>query len=212
VGLENALRVMKAHPDKPNVGIRVDSGDIAGQCVLYFQKMKEWGIVPRKIVFEDEVTPETVQKVCAEFTRQTGEAPTLLFPGAGGYWWRLVLRDTVAAAFKRTATQDRPNVKFSNSPGKESLGGYLRVYQQDDVLVIGDISESLEGEPLFVPLVKQGRIVYRESFEEQATRADQTWGRYLRWQLSPKVTEVMQRFRSMREHEIAAARQRLETH
>jgi nicotinate phosphoribosyltransferase len=212
VGLENALRVMKAHPDKPNVGIRVDSGDIAGQCVLYFQKMKEWGIVPRKIVFEDEVTPETVQQVCAEFTRQTGEKPTLLFPGAGGYWWRLVLRDTVAAAFKRTATEDRPNVKFSNSPGKESLGGYLRVYQQNDVLVIGDVSESLEGEPLFVPLVKQGRIVYRESFEQQAARADQTWNRYQRWKLSPKVTEVMQRFRSMREHEIAAARQRLETH
>src|SRR5436305_7228333 len=35
VGLENALRVMKAHPDNEKVGIRVDSGDIAGQCVLY---------------------------------------------------------------------------------------------------------------------------------------------------------------------------------
>ena len=47
-----------------------------------------------------------------------------LFPGAGGYWWRLVERNTVAAAFKRSATGAHPNVKFSNSPGKESLGGY----------------------------------------------------------------------------------------
>src|SRR5207237_1914156 len=38
VGLENALRVIKAHPDTDQVGIRVDSGDIAGQCILYFQK------------------------------------------------------------------------------------------------------------------------------------------------------------------------------
>ena len=43
---------------------------------------------------------------------------------------RLVHRDTVAAAFKRSATGDHPNVKFSNTPGKESLGGYLRVYAQ----------------------------------------------------------------------------------
>src|SRR5438270_594663 len=39
VGLENALRVMKAHPNLDQVGIRVDSGDIAEQCVLYYQRM-----------------------------------------------------------------------------------------------------------------------------------------------------------------------------
>ena len=72
----------------------------------------------------------------------------MLFPGAGGYWWRLVHRDTVSAAFKRSATGDHPNVKFSNSPGKESLGGYLRVFARGDVLVIGDASEGDLGEPL----------------------------------------------------------------
>src|ERR671937_1050172 len=41
VGLENALRVMRSHPDNDKVGIRVDSGDIAGQCVLYFERMRE---------------------------------------------------------------------------------------------------------------------------------------------------------------------------
>src|SRR5262245_35208692 len=53
VGLENALRVMKAHPGNPHVGIRVDSGDIADQCVLYFERIKEAGLSPRMIVFED---------------------------------------------------------------------------------------------------------------------------------------------------------------
>ena len=43
VGLENALRVMQAHPETDRVGIRVDSGDIAEQCVLYFQKMRRAG-------------------------------------------------------------------------------------------------------------------------------------------------------------------------
>ncbi len=209
VGLENALRVMRAHPETERVGVRVDSGDIAEQCVLYFQRMRQAGISPRTIVFEDEVAPDVVRKVYEHFRRATGQEPDMLFPGAGGYWWRLVHRDTLAAAFKRSATGDRPNVKFSNSPGKESLGGYLRVHAQDDTLLIADASEMIDGEPLFVPLVEQGRIVYSESFDEQADRADRTWGRYRRFVLSAKINEWQERFRAMREREVTAARQRL---
>jgi nicotinic acid phosphoribosyltransferase len=206
VGLENALRVIRSHPETDRVGVRVDSGDIAGQCVLYFQRMKELGIPPRVIVFEDEVTPDGIRKVCGLFREKTGEEPTMLFPGAGGYWWRLVHRDTVAAAFKRTATGKHPNVKFSNSPGKESIGGYLRVYGRDEVLVIADESETPQGEPLFVKLVERGRIVYRESFEAQRERAERKWGRYQRIELSPVVGEYMRRFVEMREGEVAEAR------
>jgi nicotinic acid phosphoribosyltransferase len=209
VGLENALRVIRAHPETNRVGIRVDSGDIAGQCVLYFEHMRQAGIPPRLIVFEDEVAPDQVRKVYDHFRHATGQEPTMLFPGAGGYWWRLVHRDTLAAAFKRSATGDHPNVKFSNSPGKESLGGYLRVHARGDTLVIADASETIDGEPLFVRLVEQGRIVYRESFEEQADRADRTWRRYQRFTLSEKVHAWQERFRAMREREVTAARQRL---
>ncbi len=134
---------------------------------------------------------------------------TMLFPGAGGYWWRLVHRDTVAAAFKRSATGDHPNVKFSNSPGKESLGGYLRVHARGDTLIIADASEAIDAEPLFVKLVEQGRIVYRESFQDQAARADRTWGQYRRWELSAKVGGYMARFQEMREREVKQARARL---
>jgi nicotinic acid phosphoribosyltransferase len=210
VGLENALRVIRGHPETNEVGIRVDSGDIAEQCVLYYRQMKAAGIEPRQIVFEDEVTPEVVRKVYDTFRRETGEEPTMLFPGAGGYWWRLVHRDTLAAAFKRSATGEHPNVKFSNSPGKESLGGYLRVFGRGDTLVVADASEAIDGEPLFVKLVEGGRIVYRERFEEQAARADRTWDRYKRWELSEKVAGWMDRFREMREREVRQARERLE--
>jgi nicotinic acid phosphoribosyltransferase len=209
VGLENALRVIRAHPESDQVGIRVDSGDLAAQCALYFEKMRQLGIPPRQIVFEDEVTPDVVRKVYEQFRRATGQEPTMLFPGAGGYWWRLVHRDTVAAAFKRSATGAHPNVKFSNSPGKESIPGYLRVFGRDDVLVVADVSEAPAGEPLFVNLVKNGRVVYSEGFEKQADRADRTWGRYKRWELSPKVGEYMRRFREMREREVAQARAEL---
>jgi nicotinate phosphoribosyltransferase len=206
VGLENALRVIRAHPETDRVGIRVDSGDIAGQCVRYFNRIRELGVEPRTIVFEDEVSPDGVREVYQTFRDMTGQEPTMLFPGAGGYWWRLVHRDTVSAAFKRSATGDRPNVKFSNSPGKESLGGYPRVYARDDVLVIADASEAPQGEPLFVKLVDQGRVMYSEAFPDQAARADRTWDRYVRWELSPKVGEWMTRFQAMKEAEVTAAR------
>jgi hypothetical protein len=76
-------------------------------------------------------------------------------------------------------------------------------------MVIADASEPAQGEPLFVQLVKQGRIVYRESFEEQADRADRTWGKYKRFELSEKVRGYQQRFEAMRAREVAAARERL---
>jgi nicotinic acid phosphoribosyltransferase len=171
--------------------------------------MRRLGVTPRLIVFEDEVTPEIIHKVHDHFRAATGQEPTMLFPGAGGYWWRLVHRDTVAAAFKRTATRDHPNVKFSNSPGKETLGGYLRVYGRADALIVADESEPPQGELLYVKLVEGGRIVYHESFQEQAARADRTWGRYKRVELSPVVRDYQERFRAMRAREVEAARQRL---
>src|ERR1700736_1650049 len=57
VGLENALRVIAGHPEPSRVGIRVDSGDIAKQCVLYFRRLRALGVQPRLIVFEDEISP-----------------------------------------------------------------------------------------------------------------------------------------------------------
>ncbi len=211
VGLEDAIRVMQAHPETDRVGIRVDSGDAARQCVLYYRAMQRAGLGTRTIVFENEVTPDVVRAVYESFRKETGVEPTMLFPGAGGYWWRLVHRDTVAAAFKRTATRDNPDIKFSNDAGKETLPGYLRVYGEGDTMIVADADEPPAGEPLFVRLVEQGRVVYRESFDEQAARADRTWDRYRRYVLSPRVAGWQQRYRAMRDREVAAARARLGT-
>src|SRR5260370_26238361 len=67
VGLENALRVIRAHPETEQVGVRIDSGDLATQCVLYFNHMRAVGLTPRLIVFEDEVSPELVRRVYEHF-------------------------------------------------------------------------------------------------------------------------------------------------
>lgn len=206
VGLTNAIRVIKNHPETSQIGIRVDSGNIAEQCVLYYHRMKSEGIDTRRIVFEDEVNPESVRHVYQVFREKTGIEPEMLFPGAGGYWWRLVHRDTVAAVFKRSATNGIPNIKFSNSPGKESIPGTIRLYQQGNKLLVADQSESVDGVPLFVELVRNGRIVYSESFESQANRASATWNHIQSWECSELIKHSIERFRTMREREILAAR------
>lgn len=211
IGLENVIKALLAHPEKTKAGARLDSGDIAGQTVLYHEEMSYAGITPaRDIVFEDEVTPETTERVYRHFEAETGLPSDKLFPGAGGYWWKGVHRDVLSTGFKRSQTGGKPNIKFSNSPGKESIPGNIRVYGRGDVMYVADVSETVDGEPLYVQLVKQGRIVYDESFQDQAKRSDATWGKYAKMELSPLVAGWIKQFSDKREVERTAARARFD--
>jgi nicotinic acid phosphoribosyltransferase len=190
----------------------VDSGNISAQCVDYTVAMREAAIRPdRVIVFEDEVTPEGIVKVYSFYREKTGEEPVLLFPGAGGYWWKLVHRDTLSAAFKRSWTNGQPNIKFSNSEGKESDPGIIRVYGRGETLYIAHVTDKVDGEPLYQKLVSKGRIVYNESEQVQAQRADKTWGKYTRIEYSPTIEHFKTVYREKRRIERAAARAALES-
>ncbi len=204
VGMKNAIRIMKKHHDKEGVGVRVDSGDLAGQCVEYYLKMKDEGIEGRTIVFEDEVTPDKVREVFSVFREKTGVTPDILFPGAGGYYYRQFHRDTISAAFKRSMTNSNPNTKFSNSPGKESIPGKIRVYERGDTLVIASNEEKIDGEPLFVKLVENGKLINPEdmNFAAQSQRANKTWGKYKGFTLSPLISEWQSRFNRMRDEAV----------
>jgi nicotinate phosphoribosyltransferase len=209
VGLENAIATMRAHPEMRGIGVRIDSGDIVGQSVQYAKRLVAEGFGDRVIVFEDEVNPVKVREVQGAVREQVPDA-TLPFPGAGGYYNRGLHRDTVSAGFKRSMTDGRPNTKFSNAPGKESIPGDVRVYGRGDTLVIADASEEVEGEPLFVKLVEQGRIVNPEDmdFRRQAQRANETWERYRSVELSPRVGAWKAQFQAMRSEAQARARQK----
>lgn len=193
VGLENLLAALRKRSDKKDIGPRIDSGCIEEQCVLYHNRMAGDPLIgARKIVYEDEVTPVRVQEVNEYFERETGiPGRDILIPGAGGYYNRDVHRDTVSAAFKRAMTGDNPNIKFSGSPGKESDPGCIRVYGRDDTLVKAHVTEQIDGEPLYVKLVDQGRYCYGEHMQlrAQAQRANRTWGKYKKVELSPLLRE-----------------------
>ena len=211
IGLRNAIAALKAHRHATKAGIRVDSGNISAQCVDYHQAMREAEITPdRVIVFEDEVTPEGITKVYQYYREKTGEEPIVLFPGAGGYWWKLVHRDTLSAAFKRSWTKDQPNIKFSNSEGKESIPGIIRVYGRGSTLYVAHVSDAVDGELLYQKLVNKGRIVYNESEKTQAERSNRTWGQYTDVEFSPTIQHYMRTYREKRSIERPAAREALQ--
>jgi nicotinate phosphoribosyltransferase len=198
VGLENMLTVLRNHPEKTDIGPRIDSGHIEEQCVLYHDRMVgDPRIGARKIVYEDEVTPVRVREVSGYFERETNvSGREILIPGAGGYYNRDVHRDTVSAAFKRAMTGKNPNIKFSGSPGKESDPGCIRVYGRGDTLIKAHVTEEIDGEPLYVKLVEQGRYCYQEHMQlrTQAQRANRTWGTYKKVERSPLLQEWHERF------------------
>lgn len=201
VGLDNFIAALKAVPEATEAGPRVDSGDIAKQCAMYHERVLAEGFKPRLTVYEDEVNPEKCVEVDRIFTEMTGDEPTTLFPGAGGYFWRNVHRDTTAAVFKRSETNGHPNMKFSNSPGKASIPGNVRVYGRGTVMYIADVTEVVDGEPLYVQLVKDGRYIYDESFVDQGKRAEETWGKYTSFELSPLLTSHISTYNAMRAQE-----------
>ena len=122
--------------------------------------------------------------------------------------------------------------RSGDAPGRFNLPGGAFIDAADRILVGGRIhtvdamlpaAESLaergpltpdhvirtKANPLFVKLVDQGRVVYREDFRAQAARAEATWGRYARWELSPLLADHLGKFRAMRTAEVARARARL---
>lgn len=206
IGLDNYIKALLMNPQATQGGARVDSGNIAEQCATYYlegeRALAEAGIPGNRIiVYEDEVRPEKCAEVNRIFSDRTGEKPTVLFPGAGGYFEREVHRDTVSAAFKRSKTGEHPNMKFSNSPGKESIPGNPRVYGRGDVMYIADASEEVDGEPLYVKLVDQGRIVYNETHLAQGQRSTATWGKFTRVERSPLITHYIDTYTAKRDAE-----------
>src|SRR4029077_6617888 len=98
--------------------------------------------------------------------------PPCSFPGraaTGGGWF---IEIPYRRLLKAPPRAEHPKRKFPISPGKKQPGAYLRVYGRDDRLVVAEASEPPPGEPLLVKLVEQGRVVYDESFEASADRAD----------------------------------------
>lgn len=194
-GLPLILKLIKEYKGKGKVIMpRFDSGNQKEQILVWKKMTLEAGIERSPMVLEDGYTPEKGKEI-KEWYRQQGYDPDELIIGAGGYFQQGNTRDAISLAYKRTSTEydgkHHGSIKFSDSPGKFSLPGPIRVYEQGSNLIVALKEESIDGIPLYVPLLKNGRINYFETLDGQADRTNRTWNRYDRIEYSPLIKAII---------------------
>ncbi len=199
---------------------RFDSGDVPAQCVEWKKMTLAAGIKETKMVVEDGYNP-TKAKLTKELYAKAGFNPEDIIVGAGGYFQDGCSRDAISLAYKRSATMHGVNViafnpkkmksidawikeaekaeqkieaslKFSDSPGKESIPGRVRVYENGSTLIVAQEGEKINGSLVYQKIVDNGRIVYKEDWHEQSDRANKTWNKYTKIEYSPKTLEIIE--------------------
>lgn len=173
---------------------RFDSGDVPAQCIIWKKMTLAAGIADTKMVVEDGYTPEKARKTKQQYAA-AGFNPDDIIVGAGGYFQQGCSRDAASLVYKRSATMHESglerSLKFSDSPGKESIPGRVRVYGRGNTMIVAQADEEIDGEQLMVKVVDNGRIVYAEDLDVQRARADATWGRYDKIEYSPMTQQII---------------------
>jgi len=181
-GFPAAIRTIKKYEGTGKLIMpRLDSGDVTEQCLIWKRMTLEAGIEQTKIIVEDGYTPQKAFETKRKYSEE-GYDPEDIIVGAGGYFNSGCTRDALSLVFKRGATEHdgklETSIKFSDDVGKVSIPGRVRVYEKGSTLIVAQEGEEIDGNSLFVPLVKNGRIVYNESLETQRERAERTWRIY----------------------------------
>jgi nicotinate phosphoribosyltransferase len=174
---------------------RFDSGDVDAQTVYWKKIADKNGVKNTTMVVEDGYTPVKGRKTKEHYASH-GYDPTDIFVGAGGYFRDGCTRDVISLAYKRAATmwdgKLEKSIKFSDSPGKESIPGQVRIYERGTTLIVAQAEETIDGKLLSQKLVENGRIVYNETPQMQRERAQQTWNKYDAIEYSPMTTALIE--------------------
>lgn len=194
-GLPAILALVKEYQGTDKIIMpRFDSGDVAAQCIYWKKMTLEAGIASTKMVVEDGYTPVKARETKLKYA-QAGFNPDDIIVGAGGYFRQGCTRDAASVVYKRSATEHdgklEASLKFSDSPGKESIPGRIRIYEQGNRLVVAQEEEKIDGIPLMVKVVDNGNIVYHEDLHQQAERAEITWNKYDTIGYSPMTHKVI---------------------
>ncbi len=194
-GLPAILKLVKEYQGTDKIIMpRFDSGDVAAQCIYWKKMMLEAGIAQTKMVVEDGYTPLKARETKLKYA-QAGFNSDDIIVGAGGYFRQGCTRDAASLVYKRSATEHdgklEASLKFSDSPGKESIPGRIRIYGQENVLLVAQEGENVEGIPLMVKVVDNGNIAYHEDLHQQAERAEKTWNKYDAIEYSPLTHKLI---------------------
>ena len=194
-GLPMILKLVKEYQGTDKIIMpRFDSGNVAEQCIYWKKMTLEAGIKETKMVVEDGYTPLKARETKTKYA-EAGFNPEDIIVGAGGYFRNNCTRDAASLVYKRSATEYEgvleSSLKFSDSPGKESIPGRVRIYEHENKLIVAQEGEEIEGKLLMVKVVNNGKIIYSEDLNVQAERAEQTWNKYDTIEYSPMTLKLI---------------------
>lgn len=166
------------------IWIRLDSGDITQQSIYALKKLQELGFTNPaldKVVVEDLSSPDQMVQM-DETIRSAGLDPSsFVLYGAGGL---LVTkekeRSKASTGYKlaevvTVAGNVQPKVKFSDSPGKESLPGQPGLFNTSEGRIIAQVGEFERLRDLLVPAYRDGEISLPRGFAAAQEQVETTF-------------------------------------
>jgi nicotinate phosphoribosyltransferase len=166
-GIEVAIEVMKLLMGSLKmVGIRIDSGDIVELSNYAKKRFEEEGLNLVKIVLSGDLEEWKIAEVVREgYADAFGVGTEIALPSD---------RPSLGAIYK--LVEDKEGFKHKFSKGKVVIGGSKQVYRlyRGDGKIEKDIiaHESIryDGEPLLVPIVKEGELLLEHDVKEARER------------------------------------------
>ncbi len=180
-GIDLAMKIKQEFRNTPKkIWIRLDSGDVCAQTLYALQTQQRLGLmdpVKDKIVVEGI---EHIDEMAAidEKVRAAGFDPKqFVLYGAGG----LLISDhttraDVSSAFKLSRRSDgKPTMKFSNSPGKESIPGQPTLVEQDGRRIIAQEGEFPNAPSLFIRAYDGKNLLIKDDLQAARARAEKSF-------------------------------------
>lgn len=166
-GIEVAIEVMKLLMGSLKmVGIRIDSGDIVELSNYAKKRFEEEGLNLVKIVLSGDLEEWKIAEVVREgYADAFGVGTEIALPSD---------RPSLGAIYK--LVEDKEGFKHKFSKGKVVIGGSKQVYRlyRGDGKIEKDIiaheSVYYDGEPLLVPIVKEGELLLEHDVKEARER------------------------------------------
>ncbi|MBW3602270.1 MAG: nicotinate phosphoribosyltransferase [Actinobacteria bacterium] len=153
-GVPNAIRVAAELADDGHRlrGVRLDSGDLADLARRTRPMLDEAGLEGTQIIASGDLDAGRIAAL------EEADAPIDGY-GVGTSLITAWHDPAFSGVYKLTEIGGRPVVKVSGDPAKTTSPGRKQVWRRDDGDVIGLHDEEMDGEPLLVEAIRNGRRV-----------------------------------------------------
>lgn len=175
-GIDLAIRLKKEYRNSgKKIWMRLDSGNILQQTLYALARQKEQGLTDPlldKIVVENIEQISDMVNIDKEVTNEGFDAKSFVIYGAGGL---LISENTqrcdASTGFKLTRIGNRPTIKFSDSPGKESIPGIPTIIVDNRKRIISQANEGQVIQSLFYPAYHNKQLLFADNIEEARINA-----------------------------------------